>query len=111
ENERFRAHWNKLKALEVTVTIHKDPGEVYFKAKSPALPSKGLVHTDINELFKMTQEIIQKQHDVLMNAKWEPWLEVHVHRSTNNSNYGGIVSKVEVGVTYSRLFRYVDADG
>lgn len=94
-------------SLKAEVYIYKDAGGISFKVEHPSFPNKALKGTDLDALRIQAQELLQQQHDMLLNCKWEDWLEVHVERKDEKVGRNGTY----VGLTYMRVKRVTMPDG
>jgi hypothetical protein len=101
----FVSPFPRVDRLEVKVFIFKSQTEVHFEAKGPQLPET-LSDTDIQRLSTRVEDALRIQHDLIVGALWEDWLEVCVRGCHGDANFG-IGRESGLDITYKVIKRGV----
>lgn len=97
-------------SLRVTVSLDKtSPTSITFVARGTCLPGKPpeLVSSDINELRRMVEDTLRKQHELLTGLIWEEWLQVVVRGSSDHQQfYDSSCSDLKISVSPFKYARH-----
>lgn len=104
---------SREKKVTVQVRLRNDPGGgLSLKADCSMLPET-VYGTDIDELYKRVEKILQDQEDLFTGIIWEDWLELKIQGGNNIRDGGlyGLERTSELKMEYASIKRGIGADG